>query len=104
MQKSSKVSSPLAQLVAKALEFGAHELEVEYKDGYEEVCVMNGNLGFGIARFEASSKDGRGLREHLWAISKKSERLDVLGTTYRVKVKRFDSFGEVAFRVTFGAA
>ncbi len=104
MKKSFQPVSSLAQVVAKAIELGVHELEVEYKDGYEEVCAMSGNFGVGIARFEASGEDGRGLHEQLWAISKKPEMINILGTTYRLRVMRFDSFGEVAFRVTISAA
>ncbi len=100
----ARTRSPLAQLLAKALELGTHELEIEYKDGYEEVCAMSGNLGVGIARFKASSEDGRGLREELWTIGKKPGRIDIHGTAYQVNVQRFDSFGEVAFRVTVSAA
>ena len=104
MKEASQALSPLAKVTAKALEVGAQELEVEYKSGWEEVCAMRGNFGVGIARFKASSEEGSGLREQLWEISKKPARIDILGTTYRVRARRFDSFGEVAFRVTIDAA
>lgn len=31
----------LAKFVSKAIELETHELEVEYKDGYEEIIILN---------------------------------------------------------------
>jgi hypothetical protein len=34
----------LGQLVAKAVAYGADGLEIEYKDGHEEVCAMSAKI------------------------------------------------------------
>jgi len=37
----------LEQLAAQAIRLGADHLEVEYKDGCEEVCAMKSGIGWG---------------------------------------------------------
>lgn len=44
--REDKVNKVLKDLITKALNLGVDELEVEYKDGKEEVAVMKGSLGF----------------------------------------------------------
>ncbi len=34
--------NPLAEFVSKAVELEAREIEIEYKDGYEEITVLKG--------------------------------------------------------------
>ena len=55
--------NPLAEFVSKAVELEAREIEVEYKDGYEEITVLKGQMGFGIARLESSGKEATNLRK-----------------------------------------
>ena len=40
--------SILEKFAAKAIRLGADQLEVEYKDGYEELSAIAGDFGFGI--------------------------------------------------------
>lgn len=86
-------------LVAEAVRLKAAELDVEYKDGYEDVYAMSGATGFGIARFVSSSSEGKSLRKGLYAIRKKSRIVEIAGQTYAVKSTVYNSFGEDAFRV-----
>ena len=98
---ASKKDSPLKEITSRAIEIGASELEIEYKDGYEEVFAMKGGQGFGIAKLNSSTEEAALLRDELYVIGKrKSGRIRIAGAKYTVKVEIFDSFGEDAFRVT----
>ena len=87
------------ELVAEAVRLNLAGLDVEYKDGYEEVCAMFGATGFGIARFESSSAEGRSLRKGMYAIRKKPRIVEIAGQAYTIRSKVYNSFGEDAFRV-----
>jgi hypothetical protein len=94
-----KRESILDSLAAQVLRLGADELDIERKDGYEQVCLMKGPLGVGIARFDSSSPDGESLRHELYALKRKRRRLTVDRSEYEMQVRTYDSFGDVAFRV-----
>lgn len=95
----TKNASGLEKLVAEAIRAGAEELDIEYKDGYDEVCVMRGPVGFGIARFRSSSSEGIALREELFGVARKRRRLSIAGQEWDLRCRVRDSFGEAAFRV-----
>lgn len=100
---NSNKTTPLSDLLLKAFEMGASGLEIEYKDGYEEINAMSDNMGFGIGRLESSSEEATLLREELYMIlSKKKKTFTIAGKKYVVRVKTFDSFGEDAFYVSIG--
>jgi hypothetical protein len=90
-------------LVAEAVRRGADGLDIEYKDGCEEVCAMKGCVGFGIASLDSSSEEARDLRRQLHAIGKRGETISTAGGTFRLKVRTYDSFGETAYRVEIRA-
>ncbi len=93
-------SDILTRIVSEVLTAGATEFEVEYKDGYEEICVMHGPVGFGIASLRSASDEAKELRAQLYGLkNKKRAKLQVDGMEYRLQVEIFDSFGEDAFRV-----
>ena len=71
IQLRSESASILCRLIADALQRGADILEIEYKDGREDVCAIKGGIGFGIASIESSSEDARAMREQLYTIGKK---------------------------------
>ena len=56
--------------------------------------------GYSVASFEGSSSQAKGLRETLYAASKKPLRSALAGQVWILKVKIYDSFGEDAFRVS----
>ena len=86
----------LEKLVAEAIHAGAEELDIEYKDGYDEVCVMRGPIGFGIARFRRSSSEGIALREELFGIARRSRRLSIGGRAWDLRCRIRDSFARDA--------
>ena len=47
----SKGASVLDGLAEETLRLGAEPVELEYKDGHEEVVPIKGIVGVGIARF-----------------------------------------------------
>jgi hypothetical protein len=89
----------LGQLVAKAVAYGADGLEIEYKDGHEEVCAMKGSFGVGIARFPSLSDDARCLRDQFHAIRRKGRRVTTDAGDFLLRASTYDSFGETAYRV-----
>src|SRR2546427_6950935 len=92
-------ASGLEKLVAEAIQAGANELDIEYKDGYDEVCVMRGPVGFGIARFQSSSAEGLALRKELFGVASKRRRVIIDGQPWDLRCRVRNSFGEAAFRV-----
>ncbi|MGH7827685.1 MAG: hypothetical protein ACREQ7_21235 [Candidatus Binatia bacterium] len=94
-----KQKSIIERLTAEAVRLAVNELEVEYKDGYEEVVALVGSIGFGIARFRSSSREARSLREELYGIRKKKRRVVIGDSEYDVRAQVYESFGEDAFRL-----
>ena len=91
----------LERLATQALRLGFDNLEVEYKDGFEEVCGLKDGIGFGIARFRSSSPEGAALRRELYGNLKKAQRVALDDVEFALRSRVWDSFGEDAFRVTF---
>ncbi len=95
----SEASDILLELVARAIKASADDMEIEYKNGREEVFAISG-IGVAIASLDSSSEEARLLREELYAIAKKKRVVRIPGGAYTMRVHIFDSFGEDAFRVT----
>ena len=93
----------LARLVAIAVEHDADGLEIEYDDGYEEVCAIKGSFGVGIARLDSSGEESRLLRDQLNAIKRKGIKVNINDATFRLKVSTYYTFGEWAYRVKIQA-
>lgn len=91
--------SVVERLATEAIRLGADFLDVEYKDGYEEVFAAQGGVGHGIARFRSSSPAAVTLREELHRIAKRKRRFAVGGSQYELRGNVYESFGEDAFRV-----
>lgn len=91
--------SIVERLAAEAIRRGADALDVEYKDGYEEVFAMTGAVGYGIARLRSSGPEAASLRKELRGITRRKRRIRVDGRDYELRGRAYDSFGEEAFRV-----
>jgi hypothetical protein len=89
----------LSRLVTEAVRHGADELEIEYRDGCEEVCAMKNCTGIGIASLDSSGEEACALRKQLCAIGRKGTTIEAGGAIFRVQVSTYDSFGEDAYRV-----
>jgi hypothetical protein len=95
----SKPKSLLEDLCRHALSCGAQSIEVEYKDGREWVFLRKGETAFATANFARSSRDGKELRENLYAARKKPVRIAIGGQVWILRVGVYDSFGDDALRV-----
>ena len=95
--------SIVEQLVSEAIRVGANALDVEYKDGIEEVYAMKGTTdygsGFGIAMLPSGSPEAVSLCRELHGIARKSRTIAVGDSNYELRCRVFESFGEDAFRV-----
>ncbi len=89
----------LAELLTKVIELGGDGLEVEYKDGYDEITGNKGNLGFGLGDIKSDSPEASALRNELWSLRNRTKRVEVRGKVYKARVTTFDSFGETAYRI-----
>ena len=94
----------LERLATQALRLGLGRLEVEYKDGFEEVYGLKDGIGFGIARFRSSSSEGAALRRELYGNLKKAHRVALDNAEFSLRTRVWDSLGEDAFRVTLQRA
>jgi hypothetical protein len=94
-----KHESIVERLATQAIRLGADFLEIEYKDGCEEVFAAKGESGTGIASIRSSSPEALMLRDELRAITKRKRRIAVGGTRYELRGHIYESFGEDAFRV-----
>lgn len=99
MEIVSKHESILERFATEAVRLGADLLDVEYKDGYEEVFAVKGGVGQGIARFRSSSPEAVTLRGELHRLAKRKRRMAVGGAQYELRGSVYESFGEDAFRV-----
>ena len=89
---------------AEAIRLGADRLEVEYKDGREQIDACKQSLGFGIGSLDTSDPAAEELRDELWAMRRRKREITVDGVRYELRCSVFDSFGETAFRVAIQKA
>ena len=91
-------SSLLEGLVREAIWLGAENVEVEYRDRFEEVVAYKGALGRELARLPAGSADAAVLRRELHAWKARPRRISVEGEGRIVRAEVWNSFGGDAFR------
>jgi hypothetical protein len=101
---AKKHESFFEELVSEAIRDGGNAFELEYDNGYDEVCVMRGPVGWGIARLRSSSREAIALREELRRVARRKRHITVDGHRYEVIGRVGDSFGEATFRVEFRRA
>jgi len=93
----------LEQLAREALDLGADALEVEYRDGHEEVVAYIGALGREIARLRSGTPQASALRQDLYATKRRLLRFNARGQEYGLRAEVYENFGEDAFRVELRA-
>jgi hypothetical protein len=92
-------TSILYPLVVEAMRLGADEIYVEYKDRTEWVFASRHGAGFSIAQFKSSSPEAVALREELFRIAKKKERVAFGAAECELHTKIVESFGESEFHI-----
>lgn len=90
----------LERIVTMAARFSADGIEIEYRDGHEEIFAMRGDAGLGLARLPGSGREAKALCEELRRTTRHKRRLTVDGCEYELRVQAFESFGEQAYHVT----
>ncbi len=97
---ASKRKSIVDELVSAAIRLGLSTLDIEHKEGYEQVfAVSGGGIGCGIARLPSSSREAARLRAELYGLAKKKRRVRIGDWEYELRSRVYESFGEDAFRV-----
>jgi hypothetical protein len=91
--------SILEEFAAEAIRLGGEQLEVECKDGYEELSATAGDFGFGIGRLRSTSQAAATLRHELYQCTRRKRQIVVDGDNYELRDRTYDSFGEEAYRV-----
>src|SRR5260370_8074238 len=91
--------SILEKFASEAIRLGAEQLEVEYKDGYEELSAIAGDYGFGIGRLKSTSQEAAALRHELYQCTRRKRKIVVDGDNYELHGRTYDSFAEHAYRV-----
>ena len=91
--------SVLQRLAVETVRGGADCLEVEHRDGHEEVVAFRGALGQEIVRLPSSSPEAALLREELRAMGARKQYITVDGQEYSVRCEVYESFGEDAYRL-----
>ena len=92
--------SIIEEIASQTIRSGGDAVEVEYKDGYEEVFPVAGRVGTSVGiRLRSSSPEAKSLREGLYRIAKKRQCITVGGCEYELRCRIYDSFGEDAFRL-----
>jgi len=92
-------ASPLQRVIAQAALLGADTIQVEYRDGHEEVSVLKGGVGFEIARFPSPGRHSAALRKELAQRRKKKTTVTVNGADYEIRARAYELFAEQAYEV-----
>jgi len=93
-------SSLLAKYVSKAIDIDAFEIEIECRDGYEEIIAMRNQMGLSIDRLDSESEEALNIKEQLYALQENNTGIIHLHEKiYRIKVETYQSFGEDIFRI-----
>ena len=91
------VRSPLT--ASRTVGLGAATIQVVYRDGYEEICVLKGASAFEIARWPSAGQLAVALRNKLHDLRKKRATVIIRGAVYEIRTRAYDSFSEQAFEV-----
>jgi hypothetical protein len=95
----SKHEGIVHELIAEAVGPGADTIQVEYRDGYEEICVLKGGAGFEIARWPSSGRRAVSLCKELHDLRRKRAKVTISGAEYEIRTRTYDHFGEQTLEV-----
>jgi hypothetical protein len=88
------------KIFRKALELNSTEIEIEYKDGCEEIFAYRNNFGAGIGNLKSSSEEAKMLRIFLYGAKKATTVVDSTDK-FQFSVKIQEDFGEDTFHIRF---
>jgi hypothetical protein len=98
---AAKRASLVHDLGTEAVGLGADTIQVEYRDGYKEIGVLKGGVGFEIARWPRSDRPAVTLRKELHELRNRRATVIIRGAAYEIRTRVYDSLGEQAFTVRF---
>jgi hypothetical protein len=75
-----------------AVRLGADTIRVEYRNGYEEISVLKGGVGFEIARWPSSGRRAVSLHKELVGLRKKRAKATVSGAEYERRTHTYHHF------------
>jgi hypothetical protein len=87
---AAKRASIVHELIAEAVGLGADTIQVEYRDGDEEICVLKGGVGFEIARRPSPGRPAILLRKELHDLRKKRATATISGVEYEIRTRTYD--------------
>jgi hypothetical protein len=90
----------LAEVFRKALELNSTEIEIEYKDGYEEIFACRDNFGGGIGELKSDSEEAEMLRSFLYGAKRATTFVDG-SDKFQFSVRIEEDFGEDTFHIQF---
>jgi hypothetical protein len=93
----------LDELLRKALEIGADELEFDHEGPDLCVTAFRGPTGFGIGSVKSNSYQSCQLIDGIEALRRR-KTVRVGKTICRVSVSRYESFGEWAWRIKLSSS
>ena len=86
----------LSEFLQKAISLNADKLEIEYKDGEEWITAFCGDMGLGIGSVDSTQRDQ--LFNDLEQL-RKTKRVTLLGSVYRLRFSEYESFGETVYEM-----
>lgn len=89
----------LKDFIAHALNEGANGISIEYKNGHEEVSLINGDTGIGLAQIKSNSSDSAAMFDELAKIEKLGY-LMIESQRVLLDIATYDDFGEEAYKIT----
>jgi len=89
----------LKDFIARAIDDGADGISIEYKNGYEEISLLNGEIEIGLAQLKSNSSESAAMFDELAKIEKLGY-LMVENQRVLMDIATYDEFGEEAYKIT----
>ncbi len=89
----------LKAFIERALDESADAISIEYKDGYEEVCLLRGNIGLELDKIKSNSDQSKSMFNELAEIEAQGYML-IGNQRITLNVDTYDNFGDAAYRIT----
>lgn len=86
----------LVEILEKAVSVGGSSVEIEYRDGKENITLFRGDIGYGIASL--AGEEAKSLFKEMDDL-RKEKRAALGGVMYRLVFSRYESFGEWVYRI-----
>jgi hypothetical protein len=89
----------LKDFIARAIDDGADGISIEYRNGHEEISLLTGDIGIGLAQIKSNSSESAAMFDELAKIEKLGY-LMVDNQRVLLDIATYDDFGEEAYKIT----